>query len=206
VTTPFVGREAELAALAVDLDAAAGGRGGVVLLGGEPGVGKTRLAEELAAQATARGAVVLWGRYWSIANVSAIPDASELLIPRPAMAATASPARTVSPRRPEATACGLRCRPGWTAPRARPATPSAAGPSSCSSVIPVATCDASMQQARTRQRLGVCSRSAFGRSHSDTVVGSTVRSVTASSSAVRVSRSTCSRRRPAKVAMVRAAS
>jgi predicted ATPase/DNA-binding CsgD family transcriptional regulator len=64
VTTPFVGREAELAALAADLDAAAGGRGGVVLLAGEPGIGKTRLAEELVAQATAKGAMVLWGRCW----------------------------------------------------------------------------------------------------------------------------------------------
>jgi predicted ATPase len=64
VTIPFVGREAELAALAVDLAAAAGGRGGVVLLAGEPGIGKTRLAEELAAQATTQGALVLWGRCW----------------------------------------------------------------------------------------------------------------------------------------------
>jgi MoxR-like ATPase len=31
----------------------------VVLMAGEPGIGKTRLAEELAAQATARGALVL---------------------------------------------------------------------------------------------------------------------------------------------------
>jgi DNA-binding CsgD family transcriptional regulator len=61
---PFVGREAELAALTADLDAALAGRGGVVLLAGEPGIGKTRLAEELAAQATARGALVLWGRCW----------------------------------------------------------------------------------------------------------------------------------------------
>jgi eukaryotic-like serine/threonine-protein kinase len=64
VTTPFVGREAELAALTADLEAAAGGRGGVVLVAGEPGIGKTRLAEELATQATARGALVLWGRCW----------------------------------------------------------------------------------------------------------------------------------------------
>jgi predicted ATPase len=64
VTTPFVGRQAELAALTADLDAAAGGPGGVVLLAGEPGIGKTRLAEELAAKATARGALVLWGRCW----------------------------------------------------------------------------------------------------------------------------------------------
>jgi hypothetical protein len=64
VTTPFVGREGELAALTADLDTAGAGHGGVVLLSGEPGVGKTRLAEELAAQATARGALVLWGRCW----------------------------------------------------------------------------------------------------------------------------------------------
>jgi len=64
VATPFVGREDELAALTGDLDAALAGRGGVVLLGGEPGIGKTRLAEELAAAAAARGALVLWGRCW----------------------------------------------------------------------------------------------------------------------------------------------
>jgi predicted ATPase len=64
VATPFVGREAELAALTADLEAALAGRGGMVLLAGEPGIGKTRLAEELAAQARARGALVLWGRCW----------------------------------------------------------------------------------------------------------------------------------------------
>ncbi len=64
MTTPFVGRAGELAALTADLDAAVAGRGGVVLVAGEPGIGKTRLAEELAVRATARGAVVLWGRCW----------------------------------------------------------------------------------------------------------------------------------------------
>jgi DNA-binding CsgD family transcriptional regulator len=64
VATPFVGRDAELAALTADLEAALAGRGGMVLLAGEPGIGKTRLAEELAAQARARGALVLWGRCW----------------------------------------------------------------------------------------------------------------------------------------------
>jgi hypothetical protein len=64
MTTPFVGREAELIALTADLEVAAAGRGGVVVLAGEPGIGKTRLAEELAAQASGRGVLVLWGRCW----------------------------------------------------------------------------------------------------------------------------------------------
>ena len=59
MTTPFVGRAGELAALTADLDAAVGGHGGVVLVAGEPGIGKTRLVEELAARANVRGAVVL---------------------------------------------------------------------------------------------------------------------------------------------------
>ncbi len=47
--TPFVGREAELARLEALLEAARGGRGGFALVVGEPGIGKTRLLEELAA-------------------------------------------------------------------------------------------------------------------------------------------------------------
>ena len=71
MTTPFVGRAGELAALTADLDAAVGGHGGVVLVAGEPGIGKTRLAEELAARAIVRGAVVLWGRCWEGAGAPA---------------------------------------------------------------------------------------------------------------------------------------
>jgi len=71
VTTPFVGRADELAALTADLDAAVGGHGGVALVAGEPGIGKTRLAEELALRAAARGAVVLWGRCWEGAGAPA---------------------------------------------------------------------------------------------------------------------------------------
>jgi predicted ATPase len=44
------------------LDAALTGKGGVALLAGEPGIGKTCTAEELAAYARERGARVLWGR------------------------------------------------------------------------------------------------------------------------------------------------
>ncbi|MGE3596702.1 MAG: AAA family ATPase, partial [Dehalococcoidia bacterium] len=59
---PFVGREAELSVLIAALDAAAAGRGGLVLVAGEPGIGKTRLAEELAAVAGRRNVRILWGR------------------------------------------------------------------------------------------------------------------------------------------------
>lgn len=61
---PLVGRRRELAELEGALDAAVAGTGHAVLLGGEPGVGKTRLAAETAAMAGARGVPVAWGRGW----------------------------------------------------------------------------------------------------------------------------------------------
>ncbi|HEU4975308.1 MAG TPA: AAA family ATPase [Baekduia sp.] len=58
----FVGRARELERLEPLLARAARGRRQVILLGGEPGIGKTRLARELAVSAHARGATVLQGR------------------------------------------------------------------------------------------------------------------------------------------------
>lgn len=60
--TPFVGREAEYSELRCFLDSAADGWGALVMLAGEPGIGKTRLAEELAAEARGRGMLPLAGR------------------------------------------------------------------------------------------------------------------------------------------------
>lgn len=59
--TPFVGRDAERAVLRQLLEDASRGRGGLVMLAGEPGVGKTRMAEELAAEARTRGFLTLTG-------------------------------------------------------------------------------------------------------------------------------------------------
>lgn len=58
----FVGRERELSALDEALDQALEGRGRIVLLAGDPGIGKTRTAEMLARAAEQRGVNVLWGR------------------------------------------------------------------------------------------------------------------------------------------------
>jgi DNA-binding SARP family transcriptional activator len=55
---PFVGRGAELRALRERWDAAVAGRGGLVLVGGEAGIGKTRLVREFAARCEAHGAQV----------------------------------------------------------------------------------------------------------------------------------------------------
>jgi DNA-binding SARP family transcriptional activator len=57
----LVGRDAELTQVLAALDEARGAPR-VVLVEGEPGIGKTRLIEEAAAEATAQGATVLWGR------------------------------------------------------------------------------------------------------------------------------------------------
>jgi hypothetical protein len=62
VDRTFVGRAAELGLLGARLDDARGGRGQLVLVTGEPGIGKTRLAGELARRAEAMGVQLGWGR------------------------------------------------------------------------------------------------------------------------------------------------
>ena len=59
---PFVGHAHALERLRHALESALAGRGRVVLLVGEPGIGKTRTAAELAAEAHRRAALVLVGR------------------------------------------------------------------------------------------------------------------------------------------------
>src|SRR5215212_892170 len=59
---PFVGRQPEIDVLQEQLEAARSGTPGLVLISGEPGVGKTRLIRELSERAASQGWTVLFGR------------------------------------------------------------------------------------------------------------------------------------------------
>ena len=59
--TPLIGRQSECELIAKRLDEAAGGKGGIVLIGGEPGVGKTRLGEQVLELALQRQMLPLVG-------------------------------------------------------------------------------------------------------------------------------------------------
>ena len=74
----FVGRQTEMAELTATLDAALTGQGCLIMLAGEPGIGKTRTAQELAALAEERGAQVLWGRCYEEAYTSKVNVVSDL--------------------------------------------------------------------------------------------------------------------------------
>jgi hypothetical protein len=69
--TPLLGRARELAQLSAALDEARAGSGSVCFVCGEPGIGKSRLTEELARVATRSGMDVLWGRAWEAGGAPA---------------------------------------------------------------------------------------------------------------------------------------
>ena len=67
----MVGRDGELAELLAGIDDATSGRGRLFLLAGDPGIGKSRLADEAAARARDRGITVAWGRCWEAGGAPA---------------------------------------------------------------------------------------------------------------------------------------
>ena len=64
----FVGRLQEMALLRAALNDVMSGQGRLVMLVGEPGIGKTRTAQELADEAATGGAQVLWGKCYEEAG------------------------------------------------------------------------------------------------------------------------------------------
>jgi hypothetical protein len=64
----LIGRDRELEDLLSAMAGAEQGRGRLVLIGGEPGIGKSRLADELASRARTAGHSVVWGRGWEDAG------------------------------------------------------------------------------------------------------------------------------------------
>jgi hypothetical protein len=83
----FVGRNEEIRTLAAALEESFSGQALFCSLTGPPGIGKTRLASELAARALQRGAQVVWGRcsdfevpsYWPADGADYADDDFEIL-------------------------------------------------------------------------------------------------------------------------------
>jgi len=95
VSVGLVDRESQVAELLRHVDAARNGQPGLMLCGGEPGVGKTRLAKEAEYLALGRGMSVAWGRcaetaeappYWpwrQVLRVAArLPGAADVAVRR----------------------------------------------------------------------------------------------------------------------------
>jgi len=75
----LVGRDAELRQLMAAFEGALAGTGHLVRVVGEPGIGKTRLASELARMAADRGAAVAWGRCWESGGAPAFWPWTQIL-------------------------------------------------------------------------------------------------------------------------------
>lgn len=94
---PFIGRQHELQELGRAVDAALAGNGSLWMVLGEGGIGKTRLAREVAAGAARRGAQVLWGQCWDGEGAPAFWPWIQVLRALCAVGQRAGLARAVSP-------------------------------------------------------------------------------------------------------------
>jgi tetratricopeptide (TPR) repeat protein len=75
----LIGRSREIDGLEGLLAGAVSGSGGLRILHGEAGIGKTRLANEIATRASTRGFIVAWGRAWETEGAPAYWPWIELL-------------------------------------------------------------------------------------------------------------------------------
>lgn len=97
--TLLVGRDAELAELTAALARLSRSNGSLFLLAGEPGIGKSRLATEVAEAAREHAVTAVWGRCWEAGGAPAfwpwreICEALELPFPEGAGIAGSDPAQ-----------------------------------------------------------------------------------------------------------------
>ncbi len=66
----FVGRQAELSTLTDSFNATVAGQYSLVMIAGEPGIGKTALCEQLSTYVTSRGGETLWGHCYEEGSLS----------------------------------------------------------------------------------------------------------------------------------------
>jgi DNA-binding CsgD family transcriptional regulator len=87
----LVGREREQAVLRDALAEARAGRGSLVLIGGEAGIGKTALAEATLAEAERQGALALVGRCYDLAETPPYGPWAELFVRAPRVEGVPAP-------------------------------------------------------------------------------------------------------------------
>lgn len=75
----LVGRDRELRILDDGVAAASRGERAVLMITGEPGIGKTRLLEELVTRVIAGGGVACWGRTWEVGHTPPFSPWTEVL-------------------------------------------------------------------------------------------------------------------------------
>jgi DNA-binding SARP family transcriptional activator len=121
---PIVGRRSELARFATALDDARAGRGSLLLVAGEPGIGKTRLLEAMLDVGRRAGATVALGRcfedggpppYWPWVRV--VRDLAATAAGADVLARAAPPVRRLRSWLPEGDTGGAeqRANPHWIA-------------------------------------------------------------------------------------------
>jgi DNA-binding CsgD family transcriptional regulator/tetratricopeptide (TPR) repeat protein len=98
ITCPvLIGRQLELDALHARIDLAAQGRGQVVLISGEAGIGKSRLAAEVKSRAQAQGFLVLQGSCFPTDRAAPYAPLLDLLLAAPAQELLTHPATYQAP-------------------------------------------------------------------------------------------------------------
>ncbi len=134
------GRAREQALLREQLTATLAGHGGLVLVGGEAGIGKTTLVEALLAEAAAQGALTLTGRCYDLSEMPPYGPWVELFGRyrprrcRPAPPACVRPSAARSGRSPARPRWWLRCATG--SPRSPLASRSSSSSTTCTGPTP----------------------------------------------------------------------